>query len=42
MLPPAFWALAGIADNAAVNPATRNIRASELERIPAFIKCSLR
>jgi hypothetical protein len=37
MLPPAFCALAGIADNAAANPATRNIRASALERIAAFI-----
>jgi len=37
MLPPAFWALAGIADNATPNPATRNIRASALERTAAFI-----
>jgi hypothetical protein len=37
MLPPAFCALAGIADNATPNPATRNIRASALERIAAFI-----
>jgi hypothetical protein len=29
--------LAGIADNATPNPATRNIRASALERIAAFI-----
>src|SRR5437867_3093918 len=37
MLPPAFRALTGIADNATPNPATRNIRASALERIPAVI-----
>ena len=37
MLPPGFCALAGIADNATPNPATRNIRASALERIAAFI-----
>ena len=37
MLPPAFCALAGIADNATPNPATRNIRASALERIAAFM-----
>ena len=37
MLPPAFCALAGMADNAKPNPATRNIRASALERIAAFI-----
>ena len=33
----AFCALAGIADNAMPNPATRNIRASALEPIAAFI-----
>jgi len=37
MLPPGLCALAGIADNATPNPATRNIRASALERIAAFI-----
>ena len=37
MLPPGFCALAGMADKATPNPATRNIRASALERIAAFI-----
>jgi hypothetical protein len=37
MLPPGFCALAGITDNATPNPATRNIRASALKRIAAFI-----
>jgi hypothetical protein len=37
MLPPGFCAWAGMADNATPNPATRNIRASALERIAAFI-----
>src|SRR5262245_1850 len=41
MLPPAFCALTGIA-NATLNPATRNIRASALERIAAFIDISSR
>jgi hypothetical protein len=40
MLPPGFWALAGIADNTTPTPATRNIRASALERIAAFIDTS--
>jgi hypothetical protein len=40
MLPPDFWALAGDTDIATPNPATRNIRASVLERIAAFIKAS--
>ena len=37
MLPPCFWALTGAAESATPNPATRNIRASALERIAAFI-----
>jgi hypothetical protein len=37
MLPPGFCAWTGMADNATPNPATRNIRASALERIAAFI-----
>ena len=37
MLPPGFCALAGIADSATPNAATRKIRASALEPVAAFI-----
>jgi hypothetical protein len=42
MLPPCFWALAGAANSATPNPATRNIRANAFERIAAFIRAPSR
>jgi hypothetical protein len=36
-LPPFFWALAGTADSEIANPATRNNRASALERTAAVM-----
>jgi hypothetical protein len=37
MLPPFFWALAGVAHNDTAIPATRNIRASAFEPTAAII-----
>ncbi len=42
MLPPCFWALAGLAIKARLNTATWNMGASARERIAAFIEDSLR